>query len=216
LKVINSNMEMYSFNTIYEGFLNLEEVKNSCVKLNLNIQSLVFIYIFDAYYAVGFEDYCKQLIVNKEYFFYNDNGLWKQRLMRNKYKNIPSLVNNFSYKNINQTIFQELIQVYPDTKCFIYKNDNFFDQDKFSVYHYYVILGLYFKEKFYTIDNILELDAYFKHLPAFISFLKKYPFIESINPFKQQAKLNNGKICNYQYVYKNYETYFEIPRYAFK
>lgn len=217
MKVTHINMKRYAFNTVYEGFQTLEEAKAACIKKGLDINYMVFIFIFDTFHVVGFEDYAKQCIMNKEYLLYNNTGLWRKRLMRNNYKKLPSLINSFSHKKINPIIYTELLEVYPQTRCFTFEEESFVECDHEYYYHYYVLLGLFFKEKFYTRGNINEIKKYFKHIDAYYVFFLTYPFIESINPFKQQVKFfEHDKVFDYKYVYENYKTYFELPKYIFK
>ncbi|MBM7716031.1 hypothetical protein MXL46_09165 [Heyndrickxia sporothermodurans] len=193
----------------FDGFKTLEE----CVKHALMPKSkYVFIRFKNQYYAVAYKG-LKQLVMGKDEVHFIEDGYFKVEKTHPDNYEVKGRLRKIE---IADTIYHELKMFDPDMTAYIFKSVRHDEPIEVSemtndYLHYYILLGIRFKDFYYSKKNIPLLKFYFSYTGNYEQLLKRKD-VKSVNPFAWRVKNASGDSRPYQtvYVYQPYGGFYSI------
>lgn len=182
----------------YNGSESIQEAVELVEKLGQDKAKCYYIKFMNQYYAVFYSSMNNEIIIGQEKVFYMSNGHLHETDIYNyraEYK-----VNSRVAKNVTDTLAVELMQIDSNIEFYYYptvKSKEITTHKKDIGNIYLVLLGVTFANKFYSINNLREMEKYFVLSKELIYFLRKTKGAEKIDPFKQLILFEDQSVGKY-------------------
>lgn len=191
-------------NDIKPGFETIEDILDFIKKGQFSfVEEFKIIRFRNQYYAVAYQSSKKEVIIMRDFIWYMSDASEVTLLNTNDFNSnkIPYSKLKSRAINVSPAIYNDMLNIDPNMKIYKIVKDNECITVKdynTSMNIFYVILGLYFYDYKYELDNIEKLIPYFKN---YTDFLQLFNYdITSINPFRGLAYRNiKGIECEIPY-----------------
>jgi hypothetical protein len=183
------------------GFNNIEEVIEAGEKNGLEKNSYMILFFKNKYYGICFCTWNKQLVIAKDKIYARDeSGLFTS--FGHGLEKLPFKIYTKGRAEIVDTIAIKLKQIDPNLRFYHFKTKKDISyiplEDEMAEINCLTVLGAISFQKYFTEDDIEDLNNYFKNTIS-LKVLMSKPEVIAINPYTQSAVLTNGKIVSYRY-----------------
>lgn len=208
---LNSVYDSYHF---YDGFATLEECQQYIFSTPYPNRHYVIMSFRSMYYAVVYENTQCQQVIGKGLSYYTKNNLFlvserpPNNLMLKERERLPVI----------PTIYHELLAFDCDLTAYTFDGQHFVHATLEDMIPYIVLLGITFKDMWYTCDssytitrNKFILNAYFHNGHGFTTF-GKYCNALAINPFQRLLFMTKKRLEHFQMdIDAHHSTYRVLP-----
>ncbi len=195
-----------------EGFGTIEEAFSCLDGLGVKRRNAVIIRYRKKYYPVLMESFQKEIVIGVDKVWSREDGYFFAE--KTDLFTMPYEINRKIKKTLSRGIVEDMLKDDPYLEAYTYSFGEINKDDSFIHINnnYPVLLGLTFKDDFFTTDQVHLLHKYFSNCSIYSEFMKKRG-IAAINPFKSLAikernllhfKINDSFILNYYCIYKCY------------
>jgi hypothetical protein len=178
------------------GFGQPEEVLTFLDKLGVERKHAIFIRYKGKYYGVLMQSLQKELIIGSDRVWFMKDGYFLPQ-KRCDFK-MPYTIKRRTMKYFTDGIVEDMLKEDPNLMTFTYVMGKLSEWDPYIYKNnsHLVLLGLTFKDTFYSDNNIHLLNRYFEDYSLINRFFNKEN-ISFINPFKTLA-VKDGKLFHYR------------------
>ena len=185
---------------IYDGFSTVIALAAALKEKGLPETRFAVVRFKGVFYAVAFENFQKEIIFGaNDVWYVNRDGYFSHKNLQDF--RLPYHINFLAVKKFNDSVAKELLSFDPGASVLLYSTyaGKFVEVDREKHHCYLTLLGITFRDEFYTPDEFWLLKPYFKpeKLEKLKSFLVQTGAV-SINPFRSQVRLPGGKVRKYR------------------
>lgn len=178
-------------NDIKPGFKTIADILDFIKKGKFSfVEEFKIIRFRNQYYAVAYQSSKKEVIIMRDFIWYMSEYSEVTLLNTKDFNSnkIPYSKLKSKAINVSPAIYNDMLNIDPDMKIYkvVKDNEDITIKDYYtSMNIFYVILGLYFYDQKYALNELEKLIPYFKNCADFLQ-LFDYD-ITSINPFRGLA-----------------------------
>jgi len=180
------------------GFDTIEEAFSCLDGLGVKRRNAVVIRYRERYYPVLMESFQKEIVIGADKIWFREDGYFfveKADLFK-----MPYEISRKVKKTLSKGVVEDMLKDDPHLEAYtlsygeINKDDSFIHSDN----NYPVLLGLTFKDDFFTKDQVHLLHKYFSNCSIYSEFMEEKR-ITAINPFKSLA-IKGRKLLHFKIV----------------
>ena len=181
-----------------EGFDAIEKAFSCLDGLGAKGKAAVAVKYKGQYYPILMQSFSREVIIGMDRTWFKEDGYFLVK--KTEQFKMPYNIDSRVKKSIMDGILKDMLNEDPSLKAYVVRAGIVEEDDSFihESNNYPVLLGLTFKDDFYTKKELHLLRNYFKDYSDFDWFMSKYG-IESINPFKSLA-IKGKKLLHYQII----------------
>ncbi len=181
-----------------EGFDTIEEAFSCLDGLGIKRKVAVVVKYKGQYYPVLMQSFLREVVIGMDRTWFKKDGYFLVK--KTEEFKMPYNIDYRVKKFIMGGILDDMLNEDPSLKTYVSRAGVVEEDDSFihESNNYPILLGLTFKDIFYTREELHLLRHYFNDYSNFDRFMSGNG-IESINPFKSLA-IKEGKLLHYQVI----------------